>query len=199
MSDARTLEVYAGAARHYAEGFARADDSFHDQDLATFIATLPPHGRVLDLGCGPGHWAARLRDAGFQVDATDASPEMAALAKSDFDIAVRVAQFEDLDDQALYDGIWANFSLLHAPRRDFPAHLQRIHRALKPQGAFYIGMKLGQGEGRDSLGRFYAYYSEDELRRLLVTAGFTVTGSRCGNGKGLAGGEETYVMVAAHA
>lgn len=199
MSDAETLKVYAEAAQEYVDGFARKDDEIQAQDLAAFVAAVTPNGRVLDLGCGPGHWAARLQKAGFIVDAIDASPEMAALAKSDFGIDVRIADFEDLDARAIYDGIWANFSLLHAPRTDFPAHLGRIHRALKPGGTLHIGMKLGSGEGRDKLGRFYAYYSEGELKGLLQQAGFTVTRSRRGNGKGLAGGEETFIVLTAHA
>ncbi|ATF16885.1 class I SAM-dependent DNA methyltransferase [Phaeobacter gallaeciensis] len=199
MSDRKTLDVYAKAAQAYADGFARADDSFHDPDYAAFTSLLPACAHILDLGCGPGHWAARFKAQGFVVSAMDASPEMAALAKSDFGIDVEVAAFEALEHKRSYDGIWANFSLLHAPRRELPEHLKRIHRALNPGGIFHIGMKLGDGEGRDKLGRFYAYYSEDELKNLLQNAGFTVTRTRRGNGQGLAGGIETYVILTAHA
>ncbi|UWQ41693.1 class I SAM-dependent methyltransferase [Leisingera aquaemixtae] len=199
MSDRKTLQVYAEAAQAYADGFARADDSFHDPDFAAFTARLPAGARILDLGCGPGHWAARFKEMGFTVSAMDASPEMADLAKSGFGIEVEVATFEAVRGKGPFDGIWANFSLLHAPRADLPGHLAQVHRALNPGGIFHIGMKLGDGEGRDKLGRFYAYYSEDELKNLLQGAGFTVTRTRRGNGQGLAGGVETYVILTAHA
>ncbi|PSL17850.1 class I SAM-dependent methyltransferase [Shimia abyssi] len=199
MTDKETLDVYAGAARQYADGFAKPADKFHDPDFDAFVSALPEGGHVLDLGCGPGHWAARFANHGFLVSATDASPEMAALAKDDFGIDATVATFDDLVAKGVYDGIWANFSLLHAPRAAFPGYLARVYTALKPGGVFHIGMKLGEAEGRDSLGRFYAYYGEDELKSLLGEAGFKVTRSRRGNGKGLAGGEETYVIVTAHA
>ncbi|UWQ58714.1 class I SAM-dependent methyltransferase [Leisingera caerulea] len=198
MSDRQTLEVYAQAAQAYADGFARSDDRFHDPDFEAFTSLLPAAAGVLDLGCGPGHWAARFKAQGFEVSAMDASAEMAELAKSDFGIEVEVAEFEALESKSGFDGIWANFSLLHAPRADLPGHLTRIHRALNPGGIFHIGMKLGDSEGRDKLGRFYAYYSEDELKNLLQNAGFTVTRSRRGNGQGLAGGMETYVILTAH-
>lgn len=200
MSDTETLAVYAKAAEDYAARFARIEDADVDQfaDLKAFFALLPNKGLVLDLGCGPGQWAAKIRDAGYRVAAMDASPEMAALAKARFDLDVTVGVFEDLTAVQAYDGIWANFSLLHAPRADLPAHLARIHTALKPGGAFHIGMKLGSGEARDKLGRFYSYYQETELAQLLESAGFHVVQKRRGSATGLAGSADTFVILTAH-
>ncbi|WP_366140686.1 class I SAM-dependent methyltransferase [uncultured Shimia sp.] len=176
MSDKDTLAVYAKAAGDYADRFARIEDADVDQfsDLTAFFALLPDEGLVLDFGCGPGQWAAKIRDAGYRVDGMDASPEMAALAKERFDVDVTIATFDQLEAVEVYDGIWANFSLLHAPKAEMPHHLSRIHHALKPGGAFHIGTKLGEGEQRDHLGRFYSYYTEDELTGLLQGAGFTL-------------------------
>ncbi|MBO9407707.1 class I SAM-dependent methyltransferase [Shimia sp. R9_1] len=200
MSDKETMQVYAQAAEEYAERFAKVAEGDIDQfsDLKALFELLPDNGLVLDLGCGPGQWAAKIRDAGYRVEAMDASPEMAKLAKDRFDLDVTVGVFEDLTAEAKYDGIWANFSLLHAPRTDFPIHLARVHRALKPGGAFHIGMKLGEAEARDRLGRFYSYYGEAELIGLLEAAGFTVIRKRRGNGQGLAGGDDTFVILTAH-
>ncbi len=200
MSDKETLAVYAKAAGDYAKRFARVEDADVDQfhDLTALFALLPENGLVLDLGCGPGQWAAKIRDAGYRVEAMDASPEMAELAKDRYDLDVTVAPFEALEAEGVYDGIWANFSLLHAPKADMPAHLARIHRALKPGGAFHIGTKLGEGESRDHLGRFYSYYGEDELIGLLEAAGFTVTRKRTGSAVGLAGSDDTFVILTAH-
>jgi Methylase involved in ubiquinone/menaquinone biosynthesis len=178
---------------------ARKKDIDQEADLDRFSAALPKGARVLDLGCGPGQQAAALRARGLTVEASDASPEMAALALRDHGIAVRVEPFEALDATALYHGIWASFSLLHAPRADLPALLARIHRALVPGGAFTLGMKLGAGEGRDDLDRFFAYYTEAELRDLLADAGFTVSHARQGVGSGLSGQPASYVILFAHA
>lgn len=198
MSDPETLAVYARAAGDYARGFASTKNPDQSRDMAAFLAFVPDGGRILDYGCGPGQWAAAFRDAGYEVDATDATQTMADLARDRYGIEVRVERFEDLQADGLYDGIWANFSLLHAPRAEFSDHLTRIHAALRPGGALHLGMKLGTGEGRDALGRFYTYYEEDELVSLLNTAGFTVTRTHRGNGKGLAGGVETFVTLTAH-
>ncbi len=200
MSDDETLAVYAKAAGDYADRFARIEDADVDQfsDLTAFFELLPDIGLVLDLGCGPGQWAAKIRDAGYRVKGMDASSEMATLAKERFDLDVTVGTFDQLEAVEAYDGIWANFSLLHAPKAEMPHHLTRIHRALKPSGAFHIGIKLGEGEQRDHLGRFYSYYEADELTGLLQDAGFTVVRKRTGSAVGLAGSEDSFIILTAH-
>ena len=47
----------------------------------------------------------------------------------------------------------------------------RIHRALKPSGVFYASFKIGEGDGRDSLGRYYNYPSPDWLHAAYAAAG----------------------------
>lgn len=195
-ADPETKAVYAARAADYKTLVSRPGP---DRDLVAFIESLPDGGRILDLGCGPGNSATMMVKAGFAVDATDASPEMAAIARSEFDIRAEVASFAELNAVSLYDGIWANFSLLHAPKSEFLMHLMRIHRALNPGGRLHLGMKLGIGEARDSIGRFYAYYQETELTDLLTAAGFHVLATRRGQSEGLAGGSEAFVIISAHA
>lgn len=197
MSDSETIRVYDRRADDYA---AKSGDwNAADPQLAAFIAACPAGGRVLDLGCGPGDSAAVMAGKGLIVEAIDASAEMVARAAAHPGVNARQATFDDLDGTAVYDGIWANFSLLHAARADLPRHLAAIHRALTPGGAFFIALKLGRGEARDAIGRFYTYYSEDELDDLLAAAGFTVTGKRFGSGPGLDGTMSDWIAVAAHA
>ena len=197
MSDDETLAVYAAKADEYAE--LTDDAAGQDPNLVAFIAAMPPAGRVLDLGCGPGGSAARMAKAGLRVDAFDPVAEMVALAGRHAGVNARVAGFEDITTIALYDGIWANFSLLHAPRDAMPDHLRRIAAALKPGGRFHIGVKTGTGSKRDTLGRRYTYYGESELAGLLSAAGLTVFDRRAGCDKGLDGVEARWITMAAHA
>ncbi len=194
--DDETLGVYGARARAYADMTA---DLEGDRHLAAFVAALPPGARVLDLGCGPGHAAGRMAAAGLCVDAVDAVPEMVAMAAALPGVTAWRATFDDIDGCGLYDGIWANFSLLHAPRPALPRHLKALARALKPGGLLHIGMKTGSGEGRDDLGRFYAYYTEDELRALLADAGFTALNSHTGASRGLDGRMAAWVVMTASA
>ena len=197
MSDRETLSVYAKRAADYA---AMSNDfNARDPSLEAFITSMPKGGRVLDLGCGPGASAAQMANAGLVVDAFDPVPEMVEMAAQNEGVTAMQAGFDDVESNAVYDGIWANFSLLHAPRADMPRHLAQVKTALKPGGRFHVAVKTGVGDERDSLGRFYTYYTEAELTGLLEKAGFTVTERRAGRDKGLSGDVSPWVALAAYA
>ncbi|MCG6902695.1 MAG: class I SAM-dependent methyltransferase [Rhodobacter sp.] len=193
--DDQTIGVYDAQVATYNDVVANSSDP----QLAVFLAGLPDGAEVLDLGCGPGHCAAQMRDLGFRVTATDASREMAGFAHETFGLDVQVQTFADLDAVAAFDGVWASFSLLHAPKAEMPAHLAAIHRALRPGGLLWLGLKTGTGESRDRIGRFYAYYSDTEISGLLADAGFTVTGRTTGEGTGLDGSIWPWIVLGAHA
>ncbi|MGD9863028.1 MAG: class I SAM-dependent methyltransferase [Pseudodonghicola sp.] len=193
MSDPQTIAVYDRRAADYAA--RNAVYIRRDPQLAAFIAACPAGGRVLDLGCGPGTAAARMAEAGLRPDATDASAEMVALAAQAPGVTAWQATFDDIAGVARYDGIWAGFSLLHAPRADFPRHLAALRQALKPGGTFGIGMKLGEGEARDSIGRHYTYYTHEALMNHLRTAGFNPASERRESGKGLDGSMAELITV----
>ncbi|MDJ0628063.1 MAG: class I SAM-dependent methyltransferase [Rhodobacter sp.] len=195
-ADNETLRVYDARVADYVGMISETEPN---RDLPVFLRNIPPGGHVLDLGCGPGQAAARMRDLGYRVTAWDASPKMAEIARDLYGLEVVVASFDALEDEAAFDGVWANFSLLHAPKADMPAHLAAIHRALKPGGWLSVGLKTGTGEARDGLGRFYAYYSDAEITGLLQEAGFTVAGRRTGTEAGLSGSVDPWIVLTAHA
>ncbi|WP_226782147.1 class I SAM-dependent methyltransferase [Oceaniglobus trochenteri] len=192
--DPQTLAVYAA---HHAQYAALTEPASARDSLRRFIARLPRGGAALDLGCGPGHAAAEMARAGLVTTAFDLSPEMVALAASHPGVKAMKASFDDLKDEAAFHGIWANFSLLHAPRAAFPGHLDRICRALKPGGILHLGMKTGTGTDRDALGRLYTYYSADDLVAHLDRAGLTAEPPRHGKGRGLAGTTDPHVIILA--
>lgn len=193
MSDKETLAVYNSKAADYAELTDAALRT--DPTLVAFLDHLPASAHVLDLGCGPGTAAATMANAGHSVVAEDAAEEMVVLAARHQGVQARVATFDDISGTEVYDGIWANFSLLHAPRAKMPEYLDRLHAALKPGGLFHIGLKLGDGEKRDGLGRKYTYYTEDELVGLLQAAGFTPIARSFGSDPGLDGVMADWICV----
>ena len=196
MADKETLRVYDAKAADYAKLID--SDTKENPYLERFIARLTTGGRVLDLGCGPGLAATRMANAGLQVDAMDGSAEMVAMAAQHDGVTAWQATFDQITGTDIYDGIWANFCLLHASKEAMPHHLAAMVTALKPGGAFHIGMKLGSGSQRDAIGRLYSYYSEPELITLLGAAGLTAGETDHGRTVGLDGTEADWIVVAAH-
>lgn len=192
MSDDETIGVYDKHVQDYAE-LVIQDEA--DPILTSFIKRIPKNGYVLDLGCGPANASVIMRDHGLRVDPVDASEEMVKLANETHAIKARRALFSDLNTEEIYDGIWANFSLLHAPIEDFPDHLTAIYNAIIPGGIFHIALKLGSGMKRDKMGRMYSYYSEDELSSHLTNAGFSILEKTNGEGKGLAGDVSAWIAI----
>jgi SAM-dependent methyltransferase len=165
MDDA-TLQFYRDNAQSYAD-WVKAPSA----RLVRFMGLLPAGGEVLELGCGAGNHSAAMWKAGFVVRSTDGSPEMAEVASRRLGQPVETMLFHELDAHEAYDGVWASACLLHAPRDELSGILGRIHRALKSAGLFYASFKVGENDGRDSLGRYYNYVSREWLEAAYARAG----------------------------
>ncbi|XSC46924.1 class I SAM-dependent methyltransferase [Bradyrhizobium sp. RDT10] len=165
--DEETLQFYRGNA----EAYAGRTFTSRQARLTAFLAQLPPGACILELGCGAGGDTAEMLARGFDVRATDGSPEMADIASKHLGRTVETLLFHDLDEVAAYDAVWANACLLHVPRPELADVLARIWRALRPAGVFYASYKAGDGDGRDTLNRYYNYPSPDWLRATYAEAG----------------------------
>ncbi len=192
MVDRDTMAAYAANIDKYRNLVTKIGGN---NRLDGFLARLAEGAAILDLGCGVGDSAVRMRDAGFAVSCTDASPDMVATANDLHGLGAVQASFDELQDDAAYDAVWASFSLLHAPRAEMPANLARIHRAIRPGGLFYMGLTLGAGEARDAAGRFYAYFTKEELRRMLAEARFSVLAAEPDSMVGLLGSPEPCIHI----
>jgi SAM-dependent methyltransferase len=164
--DDDTLQFYRRNAEAYA-GWAKAPST----RLVDFLGMLPPGGDILELGCGAGNHLAEMLARGFRVRATDGSPEMAVIAARRLNHPVEAMLFDQLDEVAAYDGVWASACLLHVPREELAGILGRIHRALRAGGLFYASYKVGHGDGRDSLGRYYNYPTPEWLETTYAASG----------------------------
>lgn len=157
--DAATLAFYAAEAPVY----AASGPSGVSRHLDAFLDRLPQGAAILELGCGGGRDAAYMIARGFAVEPTDGTAEIAAQAEARLGRPVRVMRFGELAAADRYDAISASASLLHVPRGDLPDVLARIHRALKPGGLHFASYKGGGCEGRDRFGRYFNYFSREEL------------------------------------
>jgi len=165
--DDATIRFY----RQNAQAYAAARTKGASTRLTGFLAELPKDGAILELGCGSGRHSGEMIARGFNVRPTGGSPEMAAEAARRLGRIVETLRFDELADSNRYDGIWASACLLHVPKADLQPVLARIWRALKPGGYFYASFKEGEADGRDRLGRYYNYPSEQWLRECYAGAG----------------------------
>lgn len=193
--DAKTIAVYNAKAQDYATHFNSGGTP--GKHLRRFMDAVIPGGDVLDLGCGPANASRFMKAAGFRVDALDASEEMIRVAAQVNGVTARLGTFDDITDVERYDGIWANFSLLHAPKDQLPRYLKALQTALRPKGVFHIGMKVGDGMARDGLERRYSFVQPGELKKLIEGAQLHVVAHDEGHEVGLAGSDDPWVVMMA--
>lgn len=165
--DQDTINFYDSNAVSYSA--ARPDEV--TPELVAFLSNLSPGSRILELGCGSGCDAAEMARRGFEIDATDGTPAMAALASERLGRAVRVLRFDDLDAQESYDAVVACASLLHVPLLALPAILTRVWKALKPGGWHFASYKTAGAEGRDKHQRYYNYLERQDAERIYGETG----------------------------
>ncbi len=195
MTDKKTIDAYTSRVAEYLSIPLPPEQI---EARLAFTEAIVSGGRVLDLGSGPGSDSTFFMREGLTVRALDATPAFVEYAREN-GVDAHLGTFGDVTEVAEYDGIYASFSLLHAPRKEFPQHLAAIHRALKPEGIFFLGLKLGTGEHRDELDRYYTYFSQTEIEAALDEAGFTIDRITTGMGTGLAGSYDGFILVLAHA
>lgn len=188
-TDPATIAFYQERAPHWV--FHSGEHCSHQLD--GFLNRLTPGGRVLELGCGGGRDAAHIRQRGFAVDATDATPAIVTRANQAFGLDARVMAFHELEAEAAYAGVWAHACLLHCPRGALPGVLTRIHRALVPGGWHFASFKLGEAEGRDLLGRLHNFPPSPWLIAAYQAAGFVLEAEVTYAGKASDGTQRDWI------
>jgi SAM-dependent methyltransferase len=183
VSDPATLAFYEATAARYSKPSSRAPS----RHLDPFLDRLAQGARVLELGCGGGQDSARMAARGFAVDPTDATAAMVSAASIAFALPARQMRFDELAALAAYDAVWAHACLLHVARADMPGILAAIHRSLRPGGWHFANFKLGEGEGRDPLGRLTNFPDESWLLEIFRAAGFAIVETERYRGEGADG------------
>lgn len=192
--DAKTLAYYFEVAPTYQGAGKGGENRFLDR----FVERLDKGSRVLDAGCGGGIDTAAMLARGLQVDAFDGSPTIAAQTSARLGIDVKVTRFEEIEAEQTYDGVWASASLIHVPRPALSSILRKIFNALKPGGRHMATFKAGGVESRDSVGRYYNYPTEEELREFyLNSAPWHIESTEQYLGGGYEDGEGPWVFIEA--
>jgi ubiquinone/menaquinone biosynthesis C-methylase UbiE len=117
-----------------------------DRDLLNrFAAEMAGRGQVCDMGCGPGHVARYLRDAGTTVFGLDLSTKMLEQARRlNPDISFREGNMMalDLEDRTLA-GIAAFYAIVNIPKESLPLVFREMDRVLRPGGMLLLAFHTG--------------------------------------------------------
>ncbi len=151
--------------------------TFHLEGL---LATLDPDCVVADLGCGTGRTAAAIAPFVRRVIAVDASTEMLAAARERLatraNVDLREGALEALPvAEASVDLALLVLVLHHLG--DPSAVLKEARRILRPGGRLLVvDMQAhDREEYRGQMGHVWLGFSESQIDRLLVGAGFAGT------------------------
>lgn len=131
-----------------------------------FLKYLSPGAHILDLGCGVGRDSLLFLQRGFHVTALDGSNELVKVASELIGQEVLCKTYEQMDWVEEFDAIWACASLLHVPSIELEEVLQKVVRALKPGGVFYVSFKYGDFEGYRK-DRYYTDFTENTFDKLI--------------------------------
>jgi SAM-dependent methyltransferase len=139
----QTQQAFDGLAPHYEDGNPLLE-RMRRAVWRVLERELPPGGRLLDLGCGPGTDAVHLAARGHQVVAVDWSSQMVALARdraSAAGLADRVTAFHiGIHDElpvGPFDGIYSNFGPLNCVP-DLTALAGACAARLRPGGKLIV-------------------------------------------------------------
>ena len=189
----KNVEYYNENADSFFEGSVDADMS---DARGKFTALLPGKARVLDAGCGSGRDTKAFLDAGYEVVAFDASPEMCKRASEYIGREVRNMRFEEMSFVNEFDGIWASATLLHVPMAELPGIMRKMNAALKAGGVMYASFKYGDGTKMRGERRF-SDFNERSVVPLFEDAGFRILDNEVGHDNRPGRESEMWVEVIA--
>ncbi|MEV5570619.1 class I SAM-dependent methyltransferase [Spirillospora sp. NPDC052269] len=180
-----TADAYSALATVYTE-FVQGilDDQPLDRAvLAAFADLVRASGNtdVVEVGCGPGHMTAHLRDLGlapFGLDIAPAMIDIACAAHPDLRFDLASMDAVDAPDASL-GGLMSWYSAIHTPPAELQPYLDEFHRVLAPGG--HLLLAFYEAEGPDvvpfdhKVAAAYRWPIETLAARAVAT-GFTEVG-----------------------
>lgn len=169
--------AYAHRAAEYIDALGSMD-AMHTADRRLIEAWADAvSGRLLDAGCGPGHWSDHLARRGAKIRGIDQVPTFIEHARAFYpSIGFDIGSIECIDEpDASLGGVLAWFSTIHHEPERIAAPLTEFARALRPGGSLLLGYFEGvQTEAFDhAVTRAYRWRASD-LNRVLESTGFDV-------------------------
>lgn len=135
------------------------------------------HGRLVDVGAGPGHDTAVFRDRGFDVIGIDLAPANVVLMGAQGLAGVAGSLYALPFPDASFDALWTMSTFVHVPHDRFDDAITELLRVVAPGGPLAIGTWGGRDfEGVPEFGelrpfRFFSLATHDRWRSMLERHG----------------------------
>lgn len=172
----KTIKSYESHVQEYIDDVPTEVPEPIKKMFARALSSFPVSARVLEIGSGHGRDASYLQSMGYHVDCTDAVQGFVDVMRQKGLSARRLNIITD-PINGKYDVVIAIGVLLHFTREEVRTVLQKIVRALNPQGAFVCTLQQGTGEtwkdNKVNAPRYFCYWEVSQLKKLLKAAGFT--------------------------
>jgi SAM-dependent methyltransferase len=157
-------------ARHYGDIGPQHHLEILGTEVPRLFGNLEGH-RVLDFGCGPGHFAIALAEAGAaRVEAIDENPEMVARARKEVKrqaagirdrIVIRRGNENDIAEMPPFDAVLSSLALMMCrSRQRLHATCRALVDALRPDGRLLVVLTHPCFRGRD-YGTFHYELPDD--------------------------------------
>lgn len=170
--------VTLGHYERHADGFW---EGTRDHDVSQNVSALLSHLEgpgpfaILDLGCGPGRDLATFRALGHDAVGLDGAPRFVEMARAHAGCEVWRQDFLALDlPPERFDGVFANASLFHVPRRELPRVLGELRATLRPRGVLFASNPRGRNTEGWSGERYGVWHDFEAWTAFVTAAGFTL-------------------------
>ena len=125
------MSFYSEFSEYYEETFPLREEVYR------FLRSFPGNdgGKVLDLGCGPGHYCNRFQEDGFDATGVDSNREMITAARRSYPASTfHCRDIVDIDlPQGTFDLVYSIGNVLaHIPPEKLRVLLQTVGKLLKP-------------------------------------------------------------------
>jgi len=162
-----TLKYYSENSKNY---FETTKSIVISEQIDRFLSFVNNKDElIIDLGCGSGNSLKYIIEKEYTAIGADYSDELMALAKQYSGADIFNLDLIDVSavNKMIYDKnikhLFASASLLHLKKNSFIKFFDEIEFG----GVFFFSVKEGTGESLDPAGRFFAYYSKEELDGIL--------------------------------
>ena len=175
----QTKQAHDAIANKYYELYK--DDK---SDLMYFDEFLSQcKNKILDLGCGMGHYSTYMYNKGFNVTGIDFSKEMLKIAKKNNNhiefIEADICDLSKLENNK-YDGIVMAYVLQHLSKEEVKRLFDEINNHLQPESKLLLFLREGNSvlEELEPINPKFKYvineYTMEEIGPLLNTKGWEI-------------------------